>query len=88
MPSGDHELRLLWALLLNGLVFFSAWRLTLRFTSGSLAARLADTFLLAYMIQYVAVATPGLAGVLSPLTISTAAVACSAVFLILSRPPG
>ncbi len=78
------ELRLLYVIALNLLVFASAYRFSRRFTPDRLHAA-ADAFLLYYLTQYLAVGLPGLVGLLSATTIAVVAVLCSAVLVLASR---
>jgi hypothetical protein len=73
----SHEFRLVFALLLNALVLWGAWRAARRFNEDPLDSA-GDSGLLFYLVQYVSVCVPGLVGALHPLTIGAVAVLVSA----------
>jgi hypothetical protein len=81
---GD-ELRLLYCIALNALVFLCAWRFARRRTADRLQA-LADAFLIYYLVQYIAVGVPGLAGMLGPRSIVGATLLlCALLWFLATR---
>ena len=81
----SDELRLLYTIVLNALVFLSAWRFARRRTADRLQA-VADALLLYYLVQYLAVGLPGLATILGPRSIvGTALLLCAALWFLATR---
>ena len=82
MPWLPPELRLLHLLALNAAVVAAAWRLARRASPGRSADALAiaavDAGLLVYLTQYLAVALPGVAGLLGPGSMTLAGLALAA----------
>jgi hypothetical protein len=76
MPS---ELRLAFAILFNVAAFAGAWRFVRRRVDTPAFDRATDALLLTFVVQYVSVALPAVAGVLSPVSIAVAALILSAV---------
>src|SRR4051812_13346584 len=87
LAAFPDELRLLWAVLLNALVLFSAWRFTRRFDVDRIQ-RACDALLLYYLAQYLSVGMPGLLGALTPLTMTAATVAMSVALALGGRRAG
>ena len=84
----SDELRLLYAVGLNVVVFAAGYRFARRRTTDRLQA-VGDAFLLYYLVQYLAVCIPGFAGGLNLATMATTAVVLCGVLLFLAkrRPP-
>jgi hypothetical protein len=78
----SDELRLLYAVLLNVLVLATAWRLARRWEPDDVLRAAADAGLLFYLVQYLAVAIPGLIGAIHPLTIALVAVLLSSAMAV------
>ncbi len=83
MPTAADPLRLAWAILLCVFPAAAAYRFSRR-TNPPIPA-VADALLFAYAIQYLAIVPAGLAGFLTPTTISSTALALSAALLLLPR---
>src|SRR5437764_221328 len=80
-------MRLLYAVVLNALIFVAAYRLARRWTGDRLQAT-SDAFLLFYLVQYLSICIPGLAGALSPYTIISAALLfCAIMWAAVMRRP-
>lgn len=88
MQSWPAELRLLLAVVLNVFVFALAVRFVRRQGIRHTAQMAADAFLVWYLVQYLAVALPGLVGWLSPISmIGVAIVLCALLQSIPSSVP-
>ena len=84
----SDELRLAYTLALNAVVFVASYRFARRLAGGDRIAAAVDAFALYYLIQYAAVALPGLVGLLSPTAISMVALgACAALWSASLRRP-
>lgn len=68
MTALSDELRLLIFVAVQSFVLFAAWRASRRWTTAGRLQRLMDTLLVTYVIQYLAVGLPGMAGLLSPIS--------------------
>ena len=79
-PAPDHsaELALFWGVLLNVAVFGAAFRWAARRLTACRSQAMLDAALIGYAVQYVAVAGPGVVGLLRPASVATVAVAASA----------
>ncbi len=75
MPPLPPELRLLHLLALNAVVAVAACRFAKKRTAPTRLAVAVDAFLIWYGIQYLAVALPGLLGILGPASMTLAAAA-------------
>jgi len=82
VTSFDHELRLLHCIVLNAIVVVSAWRMVRRTGEGDRVRAVLDTGLLWFLVQYLSVGLPGIAGILSNFTISACAVFLSAAMWV------
>ena len=81
----SDELRLLYAIALNAIVFYSAWRFARRRTADRLQA-VADAFLIYYLVQDLAVGLPGLVGILGARgMIGTALLLCAVLWFLATR---
>lgn len=78
MNGFSDELRLALVVLLNGGVFTAAYCLARRRGTGGVVQAICDAFLLYFLVQYAAVALPGVFGVFSTLTMSAVALAAAA----------
>jgi 4-amino-4-deoxy-L-arabinose transferase-like glycosyltransferase len=72
------ELRLAYALLLQAAALVGAWRFVRRRVGTDAIDRATDALLLNFLVQYAAVAIPGMLGVLHPLTLGLVTLAASA----------
>lgn len=61
----SDELRLAWIIVLNGAVLAGAWRFARRFGASGAVQAGCDMLLLWFLVQYAAVALPGVAGIFS-----------------------
>src|SRR5437016_687100 len=77
------EARLYFALAVNALVLWSAWRAARRVNADHSDAA-ADAGLIFYLVQYLSVGVPGLLGVLSAASIAVVAIALCAGLLTFS----
>lgn len=74
----SDEFRLLYALLLQAAIIAGAWRFIARRLATDWADRATDVLLLCFLMQYLAVALPGLVGLLNPISIAITTIALSA----------
>ncbi len=89
MATGENELRLLWAVLLNGIVLAVAYRSAARFTVGATwIGRSADALLLTFLIQYLSITLPGLLGILGAFSMTLTALLCCAALAALGQIRG
>ena len=65
----SNESRLIFALLLNALALWAAWRLAQRINVDPFAAA-GDAGLMFYLVQYLSVCVPGVPGALHPVTLA------------------
>jgi Glycosyltransferase family 87 len=86
-PTLPSELRLALAILLDGAVIAAAWRFVRRRIDSPAIDRATDALLLIFLIQYVAVAVPGVLGILSPRSIAATALIIAAVLFRASARP-
>lgn len=84
MPLPD-ELRLLLCLLLTAGVFVSAFRFVRRVAHREIAQSLCDAFLILYLVEYLAVAGPGMLHCLNLAAICIVALAASAALWFAAR---
>ncbi len=77
--SYEDELRLAYAIALNGIVLAAAYRFARRRLGGDVVRRLIDAGLIYYLLQYVVVGALGLMGLLSAWTIGPLALMLSAL---------
>ena len=77
VPDHSADVALLWCVLLNAAVFGSAYRWAARRWTVSRSQAACDAALLGYAVQYVAVAGPGVLGLLRPGVVVAVAVALS-----------
>ena len=73
----SDEMRLVYALLLQGVILVGAWRFVARRVGTDWADRAADVLLISLLVQYAAVGLPGVLGVLRPWTIAGVTIALS-----------
>lgn len=85
MGDVEHELRLLWAAVLNGLLGWAAFRATLTWNDGDRVQRWLDTLLLWWVGQYLIIGGLGLVGWLSLPEVSIITILGSIAVVILTR---
>jgi hypothetical protein len=79
------DFSLICCVLLNAVVFGSAWWFATRRMTASRSQALLDAALLGYAVQYAAVGLPGILGQLRPMTIAITALLCSAMLVLVAR---
>ena len=82
MPGFSDELRLALLVLLNGGVFASAYRLARCLGTGGRVQAVCDALLLWFLVQYAAVALPGVVGLLGVGTMACVAVVAGAAMWV------
>jgi len=81
----EHELRLLWAIVLNGLLLIAAFQTARAFGGGELIQTWLDALLLWWSGQYLVVGSLGLIGWLSPATATAGGVVLSVIAFLVTR---
>ena len=84
MAAYRDELSLAWCILLNALVFASAYRFALRRMTEDRGQAVLDAGLLGYAIQYLAVGVPGLLELLNPWSMTAVATLLAVALFVAS----
>lgn len=85
MAEYEHELHMLWAVAINALVLFAAYRTARALGDGDGVQMSADVLLFWWLAQYIVVGALGLSGLLTPMWMSFLAAIFSAIAIWITR---